>query len=581
MDDTSLVNLNKLIFEIQDRYPKISDDNAFVAWFLHAFITNKEEDAVEALKGGARDKGLDGLYIDHGASAVFVVQGKYHHGSTAPNEKRSDVIALADLGRTLVLDDPKQFKEMSKSAESTVRTALTEARKMIHERSYRLRLCFVTTGKVSQDNIDDAESKVDDWESVSFDVYARTELINLMQDYVEGAAPPTPTLVLPIDGNESFKRFDQKTGITSWIFTMRGPDVGELFNENGVRIFARNIRGYLGSTNINKGIEHTLTSESEFFWYFNNGVTVICDEAKQTSRKGDDVIRVKNAQIINGQQTTRSLAHITASDARVLVKLIEVPRSSEDGHSKYNRIVRQIVAATNWQNAISQSDLRANDTEQVRIERELRKYDYQYLRKRMKKSEAREKSGGKYVWMIQKEELAQAVAACLLDPAEIRRGKNHLFEDAIYNTIFKERHVTEYLSMHWLNQFVRQGSKGDTPRGYARWLVLNFLWSRLNSTFKSKDTRDRFRYVVERKATYQHELGPLTIAIDLVYQSAMDFFKNNSKSSAVVLDESSFFKLRNRHRDFSKHWEANSDTRLRRFDSQMKLFLKHLQSVEM
>lgn len=36
-------DLKKEVLEIQDRYPKISPDNAFVVWFLRAFITEDEK----------------------------------------------------------------------------------------------------------------------------------------------------------------------------------------------------------------------------------------------------------------------------------------------------------------------------------------------------------------------------------------------------------------------------------------------------------------------------------------------------------------------------------------------------------
>jgi hypothetical protein len=96
--------------------------------------------------------------------------------------------------------------------------------------------------------------------------------------------------------------------------------------------------------------------------------------------------RVANAQIINGQQTTRTLACDTDSSATILVKAIVVPC-----------LIGEIVSATNWQNAISQSDLKSNDPEQVRLERDFHKLGYPYMRKRMTKSEARRLSRSRWL----------------------------------------------------------------------------------------------------------------------------------------------------------------------------------------
>lgn len=185
-----------------------------------------------------------------------------------------------------------------------------------------------------------------------------------------------PTVILPISGQEVFKRYDNSTGITSWIFSMAGADIGKLYGDIGIRLFARNIRGFLGNTDINRVMQVTLKEESEYVWYFNSGITIVCDESRQISTKGANHLRVTNAQIINGQKTTRCLVLQKNARAEVLVKLIEIPRDSSVGHSKYGHIVSEIVSATNWQNAISQSDLKANDVEQIHMEREFRKFNY-------------------------------------------------------------------------------------------------------------------------------------------------------------------------------------------------------------
>ena len=79
---------------------------------------------------------------------------------------------------------------------------------------------------------------------------------------------------------------------------MGGTEVGNLFKDKGVRLFARNIRGYLGNTEINRVMKNTIEKESEYFWYYNNGITIVCDEARQIKDGGSNVIKVRNAQII-------------------------------------------------------------------------------------------------------------------------------------------------------------------------------------------------------------------------------------------------------------------------------------------
>jgi hypothetical protein len=580
MNNSLFSHLKKEVVEILDRHPTLSPDNAFVVWFLRAFIVENEDIAVQSLKGGSRDKGVDALFIDHETRAVFLIQGKYHQHANIPSERRSDVIALADLGRSLLTDSTELFKTLLKDADETVKQALEEARSAIRRRGYRLSLQFVTTGKVSSTHRAEAEQRIEDWQTAGFQTFSRADLLRLMQDYIEGAAPPTPTIILPIHGQEAFKRHDDSTGITSWIFTMAGSDVAKIFEDVGIRLFARNIRGYLGPNDINRGIQATLKDEPEYFWYFNNGITIVCDEARQIGKGGNDYLRVANAQIINGQQTTRSIALQRNNDAKILVKLVEIPRDSSDGHSKYSHIVSEIVSATNWQNAISQLDLKANDSEQVRMEREFRKLDYYYLRKRMTKSEARRASGGRYGWVVKKEDIARSVGACVLDPYEVRRGKHRLFEDDVYTKIFDNRPAAEYLTFYWLDRLASYWGRGDSRRGYARWVVLNFIWSRLGQYLCRPEMRERFRRAAERSGTYNWELQPLYRIADTTFSIALAFYRANKRRDGKLQDESTFFKHGNLDREFRKFWDRLPSRKRKLFERRQHTLFKRLESIE-
>ncbi len=162
------------------------------------------------------------------------------------------------------------------------------------------------------------------------------------------------------------------TTLSSWVFTMRGDAVGAMFEYAGVRLFARNIRGFLGSkTPVNEGMGETLEDEPGRFFYYNNGVTIVCDAAEMRTSRGCNVLQVSNPQVINGQQTTRALASLMkqAGKGAVLVRVIRVPRDGHTDRDGYDDLVSLIVAGTNWQNAIKASDLMSNDRLQIELER--------------------------------------------------------------------------------------------------------------------------------------------------------------------------------------------------------------------
>jgi hypothetical protein len=361
---------------------------------------------------------------------------------------------------------------------------------------------------------------------------------------------------------------------------MTGGAVASLFGAAGTRLFARNVRGFLGSTEINKGMEATLADEPEYFWYYNNGITIVCDDAKQESARGRNMLRVTNPQVINGQQTTRTLSRISQQGPRasVLVRVIRVPRSPAAGGNNFDTLVSRIVAATNWQNAIRPSDLMSNDRRQIEIERQLRKVRYLYLRKRMTKGEARRASAGHHLRFIKKEELAQAVAACDLDPFIVREGKERLFEERWYSAIFPTADPNYYLPRYWLMREVSYAARGYPERAYAKWVTLNFAWRHLEPLCRKRSQVTAFREACERDTA--SVVIPLLRALDAVFVAALRFYRGRRGEGPTAADVSTFFKRRKLDKEFDRFWRGSQNTSRRVFNRAWGRFRKALEESE-
>lgn len=151
----------------------------------------------------------------------------------------------------------------------------------------------------------------------------------------------------------------------------------------------RNIRRYLGlhGNRVNEGIRATLMSANPSnFYFFNNGLTIICDHFKYNALQGGDFqVQADNLQIVNGAQTCMTIAKtleeiaargdLPPADASVLVRLYELPKDNED-------IVLQITHATNSQNPVDLKDLRSNDEIQRQLEASVASLGFNYRRKR-------------------------------------------------------------------------------------------------------------------------------------------------------------------------------------------------------
>lgn len=533
----ALQELRAELRDLQELRPELHEPELFVMWFVMAALGEDDPNvAAAALVGGAGDKGVDAIYVDHESSTVTVVQGKFSAQGKG-TESLSELVAFASLSPSLF--DDEKFKAWALKAMPTTAARMKDARKLLVDRKYRLNLHYATTRGCSTTTEQQA-SKLAKGERVQFSVFQRRDVDRLVRDYLDGVAPPIPRVELPIEtapASGYIKRHDPKTQITSWIVSVRASDVAQLYEDHREKIFARNIRGYLGTgdaKSVNHAIARTLAADPAHFWYFNNGVTIACDDAQKVERGGKDVLQIDNPQIVNGQQTTRTLAQSERTDkAGVLVRVIALPRGEL-------RLVDEIVKATNHQNPIRPSDLMANDRIQVFLERKLRLRGYQYLRKRAKKSEARAATKQKPKFQITKEELAQAIAACEEEPSLVRSAKERLFEEQIYGRLFRKESVAFYLTRYWLHRATGRRLKGWGPETtYMKFFVLHAVWDRNGKVFGKFGDQLILRAESSFGGADYGALSELETSIDKTLEAVERFFRQTKAKDDSVY---SFFK---------------------------------------
>jgi len=581
----SIKEIKDEIAQIRKTYPKLRDDSAFVFWFLRAYLADSEEKIHTALTGNVNDKGIDAILIDEKAKQVHLVQGKFHCSLGDFREDRNDILAFADLG-LLPWKSKQALTTFYSKLDRLVYQKFKELVHSVRRNKYKLCLYYVTTGRCSETIRNEAMERVQQAEGpVEIFIFDHSQIVTIFKDYLEGVAPAVPTLLLRIASEDATQtkgeiyRFDSEKQIESWVFSMSAKDVGEMFEKAGIRLFARNIRGYLGQSNeINEGMAKTIKNEPHNFWYYNNGVTIVCDDAKEERQSGQDVIRVERPQVINGQQTTRTLHDNPSTKASLLVRVIKIPRNLGD-EDEFDDLVSSIVRATNWQNAIKSSDLVSNDHIQVFLEREMRKRGYQYIRKRMTKSEAKTLFGTQNYYQIKKDEMAQAVAACEFDPVLVRKGKEGLFDERYYRSIFNSHSISFYLSRWWLMRKVQSAAHGHPQRAYAKWLVLNFAWDKLSQDIGSGQSEQRFRYACEHSLV-DGVIGHLDKALDGMFKAAIAFYRAKSGEGEEAKDVSTFFQLAKLHIQFAKFWHSPKNCHRKTVENRIRKFKVALKNIE-
>ena len=466
--------------------------------------------------------------------AVFLVQGKYRKTLDSKIESRSDIVAFAELAARLHCQDDEEFRAHLSDMDAAVAERLRTARRKVLNDKYRSWLYFVTTGKVGPTVRKDVQQQVRRASEHSrievIDGKARDVALSRLSRWSRPAHP------YPRSGDGSWsdvtvngvsQRYDKPAHVESWVFSMRGDAVATLYEKAGLRLFARNIRGFMGtSTPVNQGMLATLKKEPARFFYYNNGITILCDEAERKSSKGRDILQVGNPQVINGQQTTRMLAQSPqqAAKASVLVKVIRVPRDPEGDASCLRRVWYPGSCRERTGRMRSSRPTSCRTTEgRLSWSAPLRKVGYLYLRKRQSKEEALKISGRGQYHIITKDELAQAVAGCELDPAIIRSGRERLFTEEHYTEVFPNADPNYYLPKYRLMREVTKVARGIPARGYAKWLVLHFMWSQVSALTRGAQKSRAFRILCEQQSPSL--VGELRKAIEEVFVEVMRYFR--------------------------------------------------------
>jgi len=141
----------------------------------------------------------------------------------------------------------------------------------------------------------------------------------------------------------------------SFLCVLPGSMLAGLYQKYGARLLEANVRSFLQFRGkVNSGMRVTLQKEPEMFFAYNNGITATSEKCELD--KNNNIVFIKNLQIVNGGQTTASLFSSKSDLSKVFIqtKLSIVDSNIAEG------IVPNISRYANTQNKISDSDFFSN-----------------------------------------------------------------------------------------------------------------------------------------------------------------------------------------------------------------------------
>ena len=161
---------------------------------------------------------------------------------------------------------------------------------------------------------------------------------------------------------------------TSYLTAVPGNILCDLYLEYGSRLLEGNVRSFLSVRGkVNKSIQNTIKNCPEMFFAYNNGIAATATEVDtQKTPEGLVITRIKDLQIVNGGQTTASIANavLTARKNEVIdLEKIKVPmKISVLDHDMSEKIIPKISEYSNSQNKVDASDFFSNHPFHIRME---------------------------------------------------------------------------------------------------------------------------------------------------------------------------------------------------------------------
>lgn len=343
----------------------------FLEWVLSNVFQLREDEVEPALAiGGKHDNGIDAVFEAN--NELYIIQGKYGQSQNVDSIHRfiNDCIRLLenspDTNREAVIDATFKIREAFKN-------------------NTPIHCCYVTNTQLIDWEKGQVKTALDgkNISNTNFHIYDIESIVERIQLNRGDLPKEFKTKRFKIRHTTACKHSSNKGETYIAVVSLKAFADFIAQDKGSDLIFYSNIRNYLNSTNINSGIRKTIETDPKSFWYYNNGITVVCDELVDNNQE----LVVTAPQIVNGCQTAKSIfatykkvAHQTPedilNDGHILIRFIKIKRSLSDVDKKQFR--DDVTRYTNSQNAVKGLDFYSLDQFQRDLKEQFEKNNYYY-----------------------------------------------------------------------------------------------------------------------------------------------------------------------------------------------------------
>lgn len=388
-----------------------------------------DSDFDDIIVDGPYDGGVDVLLSDPSSeeSDLIIGQSKYYEESLKEQDVLDALNKMWLFYKDMSIGHYEQVNEVVQRRFLSLNSEVSDDAK-IH-------FVFFTSAPRNRISIDRIKRKFSDFiadecSNYLIDIFFGADIVDEIKE-AESRRPCVDYGVINIDKPDNMLIFGDDNDPDAVVVNISAYSIKKLYAEHSVSLLSKNLRYFVKSREIDRGINQTISDNPDEFWFRNNGITIICDDFTLDGK----VAKLWNFSIINGGQTTHLLYKSTwideTHDIFLQCKIIRVQGDSED---EKNTFCLDIAKATNAQKPIKPFDLKSNAPEQLRFSQTLRDVGVFYQTKRGENIPKDYNDWYKNTNMVEIGKLC--LCGIFQMPCASRNKPTAMYDEKFYNLIF-------------------------------------------------------------------------------------------------------------------------------------------------
>ncbi|MFN6469966.1 MAG: AIPR family protein [Nostoc sp. SerVER01] len=371
---TGLIDISDYQNKPESERQKVFLSRSYAAYSLMSLTSAEPEIAAQAIVDGYKDNGIDAIYYDESEKTFWIVQSKWiESGNGEPDT--GDIHKFIQGLKDIIDFKFEKFNQKIKNKQTLIE-------KYLADYSVKVKIVLAYSGtKLGENNrqiiLNFLEENNEASELFFWEIFSLHEAHKALSASLEGK---------PVNADLNLTSWGQIEEPYQAIYgQIDAQTLAEIWLANGESLFSKNIRSFVGLSDVNDGIQDTLLNAPHNFLYLNNGVTVLCHKIHKKPMGGADksigYFHCEGISIVNGAQTVGTIGNTYKKDAekvnyaKVFIKLISLENCPPD-------FSLRLTKATNTQNKVENRDFISLDSlqEKLRIEFALSGINYSYKR---------------------------------------------------------------------------------------------------------------------------------------------------------------------------------------------------------